>query len=139
MNKKKITSIILIICLLIILIGCLEKTNHKINFDGITLESNVVELANASMNFKYNKTNSTTRVEVIYLFKNIANHIIEKLNITINFFDKNNNLIASGGPKYIRNLPTGYTETYAMEANKIIYEGQKSNLIDHCIINAKED
>ncbi len=31
MNKKKITSIILIFCLLIILIGCLEKTNDKIN------------------------------------------------------------------------------------------------------------
>lgn len=139
MNKKNVTSIILCIFLLIINVGCLEKTNNKLNFDGITLESNVVELANASMNFKNDKTNSTTRVEVIYLFKNIANHIIGKLNITINFFDKNNNLIASGGPKYIRNLPIGYIETYVMEANKIIYDGPKSNLIDHCIINAIED
>ena len=139
MYKKNIYYISICICLLIIPIGCLEKTNEKQYFNNITLESNVVELVNASMNFKYDKTNSITRIEVTYLFKNIVNHIIEKLNITIKFFDKDNNLIGFGGPKYIRNLPIGYIETSVMEANKILYDDTNSNLIDHCVIIAIED
>ena len=139
MYKKNIYYIILCFCLLVITIGCLEKTNEKLNFDNIILESNVVELVNASMDFKYDKNDSITRIEVTYLFKNIVNHIIEKLNITIKFFDKDNNLIGFGGPKYIRNLPIGYIETYVMEANKIIYDDTNSNLIDHCVIIAMED
>jgi hypothetical protein len=139
MNKKRYTLLSLCIILIFLCIGCTEKQEDELTFDNITLESNVVELINASMNYKYDKTETITRVEVIYLFKNIADYIIEKLNITVQFFDKNNNLIATAGPKYIRNLPVNYVETSIMEANKIIYEGPKSNLIDHCKIIAIDE
>ena len=139
MNIKKIIYLILTINLIMLNVGCLEKTNDKLYFDNIILESNVVELVNASMNFKYDKTNTITRVEVIYLFKNIANYIIKKLNITVEFFDTENNLIAISETKYIRNMPVNYVETSVMEANIITYENSDSNLIDHCRIIAIEE
>lgn len=139
MNKKIFAILLLYVVFIFLYTGCIEKQDDKLTFDRITLESNVVELVNASMNFKYDKTDSITRVEVVYLFKNIANYIIEKLNITIKFFDENNNLIAVGGPKYIRNLPINYIETSEMEANKITYEGLDTNLISQCKIIAIEE
>jgi len=139
MNFRKKIIIIFIIFILLSLNGCYEEKETELKFDGITLKSEVVELVNASLNFKYNKTNSITRVEVIYLFHNIANHIINKLNITIHFFDVNNNIVAVGGPKYLRNLPIDYIETSAMEANKISYEGLNISIIDHCKIIAIEE
>lgn len=136
MHIRKKIIIIFIIFILLFLNGCYEEKKPELKFDGITLESDVVELVNASLNFKYNKTNSITCVEVIYLFHNIADQIINKLNVTIHFFDINNNIIAKGGPKYLRNLPIDYIETSAMEANKISYEGLNTSIINHCKIIA---
>lgn len=139
MNKNIIFIIFINLVVIISLTGCNEKVEKKQNFDGISIESNVVELINASMNFKYNSTNEITGVEVIYLFHNIVDHIIEKLNITIHFFDKDFNLVAIGGSKYIRNLPIDYYEQTAMEPNKIYYEGVNSSIIDNCKIIAIEE
>ena len=59
MNFRKKIIIIFIIFILLSLSGCYEEKKPELKFDGITLKSEVVELVNASLNFKYNQTNSS--------------------------------------------------------------------------------
>jgi hypothetical protein len=129
----------LIITIFILFSGCVQEKTKEITFENITLESEVVELLNASLDFKYDKSKIITRAEVSYLFHNIAGHIIETLNVTVNFYDMDNNLVAKGGPKYLRNLPIDYEEKYYFEPNRILYDGPEAYAIDHCRIIAVEE
>jgi len=137
--KKSLLFIGTIIFLMTaILSGCNEKEAIKIqnNFEGITFESSVFELVDASLEF-YEKQNVITRVDVKYLFRNIAGRAVYDVRVTVEFYDKNNNLLTIGGPKYI-SLAKGYTEQGIGLANIISYSGEKVSEVDHVKIIAEE-
>ena len=118
--------------------GCQENQTNEVTFEGIELQSEVVELVNASLDFTYNEFNEIEKVEVQYLFHNIADRLIKDLKVTVEFYDANNKMIAASGEKHILNLPENYTEKTLLEANKIHYEGLDAYLINHVKIIAVE-
>ena len=137
-------KILICISFLILLIigffsGCQESNIEAVSFRGITLVSDVVELANGSLNYFYNEFNEVWKIEVKYLFHNIAERDIE-VEVKIECYDENDNLITILGPKYIR-LPTDYTEQgYAPGINIMSYDNnQNVYLIDHVVIIAEEN
>ena len=137
MNKKLCLVAITIFLILIVLSGCQEQeaTTAQNNFDRITLESNVFELVDASLEFKEDN-NVIVRVDVKYLFRNIAGRD-STATITVEFFDKSNNLLSTGGPKYI-SLLKDYVETSVLGANVISYSGENASEVDHVKIIAVE-
>ena len=137
MNKKGLLIINLIILFIIVLSGCQEQkaTTTGKKFENITLESDVVELVDASL--KFNEDNNVKlRVDVEYLFRNIAGREIT-ITITVEFYDKNNKLLSTEGPKYIT-LLKDYTETSILGANIISYSGENASEVDHVKIIAVE-
>jgi hypothetical protein len=131
---------IIIIIISIVSSGCLEQEKRKdTKFDGVYLESNVVELAYAFLDFhtKYNiekEKNIVEKVEVKYRFHNIAGRDIN-INVTVNFYDTNNTLLDSKYQKSINNLFKDYTETML---NTVAYDGKKVTKVDHVKIIALE-
>lgn len=117
--------------------GCQEEQAGVITFEGITLISGIVELVNASLDFYYDSFDMIKRVEVKYLFHNIADRGI-LVNITVKFCDENDNLLETSDPKYIR-LLDDYTEKGYGLANIISYEGENVHLVDHVKIIAIEE
>jgi hypothetical protein len=112
--------------------GCQENSSNNSNsFEGITLESDIVELAHASKEF-IKDDNEIIRVEVQYLFKNIAGKDI-RFNVFAEFYDKNNNLLNTSSQKEFI-IPDGYTETTVLPANIISYDGEDCKQVDHIII-----
>lgn len=120
-----------------VLSGCVFQggVTVKNNFEGITFESSVVELVNASLDFREDR-NVITKVDVKYLFRNIAGRAVE-VSVIVEFYDKNDNLLVTRGPKYI-NLPKDYVETVYSPANIISYSGEKVSEVDHVRIIAEE-
>lgn len=132
MRKK----LILIICLILIIItffnGCQESESIKTNDENkIFFESSIVELKDSDIIF-HKDEDIIVRVEVYYLFKNLLNEQIE-LEITVEFYDKDDNLLHTGGPKYI-DLPPLYSEVNILPANSIDYLGENIEFVDHVII-----
>jgi hypothetical protein len=97
----------------------------------------VVELVNASLDLHEDK-NVITKVDVKYLFRNIAGRAVE-VSVIVEFYDKNDNLLVTEGPKHI-SLPKGYRETTPYSpANIISYSGNKVSEVDHVRIIAEEE
>ena len=117
--------------------GCQESKIEAASFEGITLESSIVELVNASLNYYYDEYKEVERVEVKYLFHNIAERDIDT-EITIECYDENDNIITILGPKYI-SLPDDYTEYgFSPTVNILSYDGENAYMIDHVTIVAVE-
>lgn len=136
---KKIPILILISVILAVisLSGCEQKGAEVQNSSKlIALDSRVVELAYSSLNFTKDSSGNIIRADVEYLFKNIANKPVD-VQVFVKFYDKNDNLLATGGPKEI-NLPEGYTEQIISPANIISYDGKDAAKVDHVTITAKE-
>jgi len=137
---KKINWILVCVVILFVgfLSGCQEPSTTTENniSNKIELESDVVELAYANIN-QHNEGTKTVQVAVEYLFKNVADRIIS-IEITAEFYDENNNLIYTGGPKYMTNLPVGYAETNILPVNIISYSGEGAYKIDHIKIIVEE-
>jgi hypothetical protein len=134
---RKLIFVLGFCCILLvsILSGCQEnKTTGVKTFEGVSLVSNVVNLANASFTLTKDENNIVTRAEVRYLFHNRLNKPI-KVQVTASFYDAENNLITTGGPKFI-NLLENYTERTIGGANIISYDGENVGIIDHVIITA---
>jgi len=131
------TTLFLIVC---ILNGCLGPEGGitvENPFEGITFDSSVVELVNASLGFIKEK-NVVQKAEVKYLFHNVADRYIE-VKVIVEFYDKNDNLLITEGPKHI-SLPKGYRETTPYSpANIISYSGDKVSEVDHVRIIAEEE
>lgn len=139
---KLLIIISCVISTVAMLMGCTSiDPNTEDNFENISLESSVVELANASLIIHEDKDYTEDlepimviqKVDVEYLFKNIAGRTI---NVTVNveFYDIDNNLLYVGGPKIIHNLLKDYTERTKTEANIISYSGSKVADVDHAKI-----
>ena len=129
-------SLILIICLILIITtflnGCQEsesvKTNEK---KEIFFESSIVELKDSDIIF-HKDEGIIIRVEVFYLFKNLLNEQVD-LKIIVEFYDKDDNLLHIGGPKYI-DLPPLYSEVNISPANSIEFLGENVEFVDHVAI-----
>ena len=137
MNKRLLLVILMIFLVTIFFCGCQEQeaiTSHN-SFEGITFESSVAELVDASLDV-HEENNILTRVDVKYLFRNIAGKDLE-LYVTVEYYDKGNNLLATGGPKIII-LPEGYTEQVILPANIISYSGEKVSEVEYVKIIAKD-
>ena len=137
----KIKKLILIIIILIFIIssftGCLEqeavKTENK--FEGIEFQSDIVELSYGKIDFISDQGN-LMRVDVQYLFKNIANRDL-RINIHVKFYDKLDNLIETSQRKEM-NLPIGYEEVGVGPANIISYSGELVSKVDHVELIVEE-
>ena len=147
--KKSIAILILLmILLLVLLVGCFEEqkaTTVNEKYKKIFLESNVVELSESSMDIitdqKYDLdcecyVEFIRQVDVSYLFRNIAGRDVG-VKVTVEFYDKDDNLIGVGGVKTI-NLLKGYTEQSYTPANTISYNGRKVADVYYVKIVAEE-
>ena len=120
--------------------GCQEQgVTTDENFEGIYLESNVVELAYATLEFHTtydfeHEKDIIEKVDVKYLFHNIAGRDID-INVTVNFYDKDNNLLESVVGQKTSNLFKDYTESMV---NIISYSGERVTEVDHVKITAIE-
>jgi len=136
MKKIMFLLVVLIYTTTTCLSGCLESesttTNEK---KRVTLESSVVALKDSDLIFHKDR-NKIVRVEAKYLFRNLVNDIVN-LVVTVEFYDINNNLLATGGPKYINLLPL-YSEQDYLGANSIEYSEENAELVDHVVIVAEE-
>ena len=139
MKKYPLLIGTILFLILSVLNGCLgpEGTTVENPFKGITFESSVVELINASLDV-IKENNVIRKVEVRYLFRNIAGRSVE-VSVMVEFYDKNNNLLITRGPKHIE-IPKGYAETLPYSpANIITYSGDKVSEVDHVRIIATEE
>ena len=120
--------------------GCQEQgVTTDENFEGIYLESNVVELAYATLEFHTtydfeHEEDIIEKVDVKYLFHNIAGRDIN-INVTVKFYDKDNNLLELIVGQKTSNLFKDYTESMV---NIISYSGEQVTEVDHVKIIAIE-
>ena len=136
MKKKIFLIILLLIIISTCLSGCLETESTKVEErKKVTLESSVVALKDSDLIF-HKDGNRIIRVEAKYLFRNLVNDDIN-LVVTVEFYDKNDNLLATGGPKYINLIPL-YSEQKYLGANSIEYSEENAELVDHIVIVAEE-
>lgn len=135
MRNKIIVLGLILLLIVSFFSGCQENKVGAATFEGITLKSDIVELVNASITQNYNKFDEIWKVDVQYLFHNIAKRDIN-IKVTIECYDENNNLITILGPKYIK-LPIDYTESKIHpNINSISYEDSNAYMIDHVTIIA---
>jgi len=117
--------------------GCQESQIEAVSFEGITLVSSIVELVNASLKYYHDEYQEVEKVEVQYRFHNIVERDI-LIEIKIECYAENENLITILGPKYI-SLPDGHTEQTALPGTNIqSYDGENAYMIDHVTIVAVE-
>jgi len=139
MKKIPCLLVITIIITIAFLSGCEQKgaevgNNAKL----ITLDSTVVELVYSSLNFTKDGSGKVIRADVEYLFKNLVDRFIT-VKVFVNFYDRNNNLLATGGPKYIQLRERPWTDTGIAPANIITYDGEDAAKVDHATIVANEN
>ena len=139
MNKKNWWMIICIIISVVFLCGCQEPPddNRSAINENIELESDIVDFVYADI-IEHKEGGNVLRVDVEYLFTNIAGRIVS-FNVNAEFYDVENNLLYTGGPKQFLNLAVGYSETVVNENfNKITYDGEDADLVDHVKIVIEE-
>jgi len=129
-----------IIALSIAFSGCQEDNNNSDKkYEGVYLESDVVELAYANLEFitKFNPESERDIVETVeleYRFHNIAGRDIN-INVTVKYYNKDDTLLETIAGKQTNNLFKDYTEKMI---NNITYNGDKVTQVDHVIIIAEE-
>lgn len=134
MIKKGCVISTLILFSLVSLSGCQEQTSTDVNanFENIELESDLVKLVYGNFSIIKDR-NVVTRVEVEYLLKNIAGREV-RLKVTVEFYDKENNLLFRSPYKEI-NLLKDYEEKLV---NTAIYDGVFVSEVDHAKIIVEE-
>lgn len=127
--------------------GCQEHTGVTTNQNqkkNVFLESSVVELAASSLNFYteydfYNETNVTVKVNVQYTFHNIAKRNITQLNVVVEFYDKNDNLLGIKNGETIHNIFYDPNFDYVERMpNTVTYTDANVAEVDHVKIIATE-
>ncbi len=147
MKKEFIIFFIGFVLLTTIFTGCQENagvTTNENSENNVFLESSVVELADSYLKFyrEYDfdkEMDVTVRVDAQYTFHNIAKRNITKLNVIVEFYDKNDNILG------IKNGPTVNNLFYDPEfdyiermPNTVIYDEANVAEVDHVKIIANE-
>ena len=136
MQKNLLVLGFLVILITSFISGCQEQEAVKTsNLEKIKFESELVELIYSNIT-KHIDGEEVLRAEVEYLFKNIAGRDIN-LTVFVEFYNINNELLYTGGPKYI-NLLDGWTEHGISPTNTISYSGKRADEVDYVKIIASE-
>jgi hypothetical protein len=118
MNTKLFCKLTVLIFFLVTLCGCFNQTTPKNKFEGIQIESSVVELAAASLDkqdlmWRYPDEGDPyqvpRKIAVHYLLRNIVDRTIN-VAVTLQFLDKNNSIVATVEGTPIYNFFEGKTE-----------------------------
>ena len=118
-----------IILMTIALSGCQEEAvTTERTFEGIFFESNILELTNASLDLTKGKDGAIVRAEAIFYFRNKLDKGIANLKFSIEFCDKNNNVLHSRPYQYNTIFPAGYSES---SASRVPYIGDNVGYTDH--------
>jgi len=133
--------LVFVISLALLLCGCQEKTDtENNNLDkNVELESYIVELVYANLSTQIDNGN-VIRVDVEYLFKNIAGRTIN-FNVSAEFYDQEDNLIYKSNPddKEFKGFGENTTEAAVSPLwNVISYTGIGVDKIDHVKIVVSE-
>ena len=132
MKKKNCIIIVCIILIALFLCGCQEQTetnNMKVN-ENVKIDSDIVDLIYADLKYK-NQSGNIVSVDVEYLLKNIAGREIDFI-LTAEFYDTENNLLYTGGPKNFVGIFKDYTETIVSPNTNIIsYNDLNAYKVDH--------
>jgi len=148
LRKSTVIISLIIMLISILLTGCFEEQKAVTTDDRykkIILESDIVELSESSMDIITDQeydldcecyVDYIRQVDVNYLFTNIAGRDIS-VRVTIEFYDKDDNIIGVGGVKTI-NLLKGYTERAYTPANTISYSGKNVEDVYYVKIVAEE-
>ena len=129
-------------CIIIIvgfLSGCQESETGAIIFEGVSIDSSIVELSNASFDIISNSQDEVIQVEVYYQLHNIAGRDLYKVRIFCDFYDDNDNLINRQGPKNISIMYTDYVETESPGFNQFIYDGDDAGLVRRAVLSVFEE
>ena len=148
MKKNIILSSLIIVIITLTICGCNEQESVKTeeNKNKVTLISDLVELAESNFEIikeqQYNEDCECFQevvkgAEVTYLLHNRLDRYI-RVRIEAEFYDNDNNIIATGGPKWI-SLIEDHTEVGIFEPNTIRYSGSDAEKITHVILIAEED
>lgn len=134
MDKKIMIIIGFIFILIILLCGCQEQTeNNQQSFENIELESDIVDLAYGKIDFVKNN-DEITRVNAEYRLKNIIDRDIN-VNVSVEFYDENNNLLYTSDNMTIIALRAGDEEDVI---NTATYDGEFVSQVDHVKIKVSE-
>ena len=128
-----------VILITILLSGCQEESNNtEQETKTVFLDSNLVQLIHGNLTF--NLDNGIVKsASVEYLFKNLLDRQLE-LNVSAEFYDKNDNLLETVGTKDIV-LPAFYEEQGISPLTNIItYDGLNASDVEYVklIIEEKE-
>ena len=148
MKKRLIILCIIIILITVSFCGCNENKPSaiKVKKGGITLKSDIVELAESK--FEFIKTSEYDpecdceiehlhRVDVSYLFHNIAGRNIAA-EVTLELYDEDGNLLWVSPYTKTINLLDDYTERGYFGANTISYDGQWLDQVYEAILIVEE-
>ena len=105
MKNQLIIVGIIVILLTVVLSGCNDSSQTKEDTDKVELLDTWVDKHTALDGSKYNYYNGTV--------KNIAGHMLNKINITVKFYDNNNNYLFSEYDA-ICNLANSYTRDFSV-------------------------
>ena len=147
MKKELIIIFIGIILLTTIFMGCQENTGVTTNGNtekNVFLESSVVELAESYLEFyteyDFDKDiDVIVKVEAQYTFHNIAERNITQLNVIVEFYDKNDNILGVKNGPTINNLFYDPEFDYVERMpNTVTYAEANVAEVDHVKIIATE-
>ena len=128
---KKILNLVFFMSILvtIFLTGCNESESTTVDSPNkVVFNSELVELVDSELIF--NKIRNVVKnVDLKYRFRNLLNEKID-LNVFVEFFDKDGNIISKEGTKEISLLPN-YTEQSYGGANTISYNGVGVSDVDY--------
>jgi hypothetical protein len=125
--------------------GCVNQgTTSEQTFEGISIESDVVELAFANTSITKEEMYTDEgdsyfqikAFEVQYLFHNLLDRRVN-ISFFVEFYNKDNVKLYSVGPRYM-NLIADYTEKAVLDINKATFTGERTAGVDHVKIIAFE-
>lgn len=147
MKKDFLIILVGFILLTTIFTGCQENTGvttNKESKNNVFLESSVIELAASYLKFyteyDFNKDiDVIVKVEAQYTFHNIAKRNITRLNVIVEFYDKNDNILGIKNGPTIHNLFYDPNFDYVERMpNTITYTDANVAEVDHVKIIATE-
>ena len=133
--KNGLSIVISLLFISLIAISGCEEEAITTDFS-VVLESDVVELVNASSVKQKDRDGIYYEAKLTWLFHNIADRMID-VGIDFQFYDEYDKLIYQES-KTIAQMPANYTERFSPVYNSIKLTGTEAQLADHVIIRAYE-